>query len=62
MNSPQMKPDDMSDSLSIASSKSNKKQMEDYESVQPPDSTKEDLGKGAFGAVKLVKEKNTGKL
>lgn len=36
--------------------------LEDYEFVNIPKKSNGDLGKGAFGEVKLVKEKGSGKL
>ena len=44
------------------STKKSSKSLDDYEFVNIPKRSNGDLGKGAFGEVKLVKEKATGKL
>ena len=51
------------DSLNSSStSKRSTRSLDDYEFVNIPKKANGDLGKGAFGEVKLIKEKSSGKL
>jgi hypothetical protein len=43
-------------------SKKSKKSLEDYEFVQPKNKNTDELGRGAFGSVRLVKDKQEQKL
>ena len=47
---------------STISSKKNAKTIEDYEFINKPKKETGELGKGAFGEVKLAKEIKTGKI
>lgn len=49
----------MSDSQSTSTLSVNKKCLDDYEILTLP-GNKTELGRGSYGAVKLVKEKRTG--
>ncbi len=46
----------------ISSKKGPSKSLEDFEFINKPRKATGELGKGAFGEVKLAKEKKTGKI
>lgn len=48
--------------MSSSSTKRSHKSLDEYEFVNLPKKSNGDLGRGAFGEVRLVKEKSTGKL
>ena len=57
-----MEDDSLNSSVSSSSTKRSTRSLDDYEFINIPKKTTGDLGKGAFGEVKLIKEKSTGKL